>query len=109
MYVLLCFAAVTVLYGLLSWLTYSQTMRNTWLVFPVTWSLTIAATTIWILLVRHLSDTRRIVAASLIWDLIITVMYSALPLLLVEKKVSVQALICLAVAVAAIVAFKFYS
>lgn len=109
MYVLLCFAAATVLYGLLSWLTYSQTMRNTWLVFPLTWALTITATTIWVLLVRHLNDTKRIVAASLIWDLVITVMYSALPLMLVEKKVSVQALVCLAVAVAAIVAFKIYS
>lgn len=109
MYVVLCFAAATVLYGLLSWLTYSQTLRNTWLVFPVTWALTITATTLWVLLVRHLNDTRRIVAASLVWDLIITVMYSALPLMLADKKISIQAFVCLAVAVAAIVAFKVYS
>jgi len=36
-------------------------------------------------------------------------MYSALPLMLTDKKISVQALVCLAVAVAAIVAFKAYS
>jgi hypothetical protein len=109
MYVILCFSSAIALYGLLSWLTYSQNLRNAWFVFPATWVLTLATATLWVLLVRHLNDTKRIVAASLIWDLIITVMYSALPLMLTDKKISVQALVCLAVAVAAIVAFKAYS
>ena len=109
MYVLLCFLAAALMYSVLSWITYSQSFRNTWLVFPVTWLLTISTSTLWVLLVRHLNDTRKIITATLWWDLMLTAIYSVLPLMLADKKVSPQAFLCLAVAVAAIIAFKFYS
>lgn len=106
MYSICCFVSVVFIYGVLSWMSYNKTARESWIMFPASVFLSALSATIWVMLIRHLDESKKIAAASLVWDILITIIYAVIPMLLIDKRPSLQAFIYLFIAVAAVLAFK---
>lgn len=106
MQVWLCFLAILVLYSLSSFASYSEKVRESFWMFVISWTVALSSSTIWVLLIRHLSETNRIIAASLVWDLIVTAVYAWIPALMEGKSLSWQAYAALALAVTSLIWFK---
>lgn len=102
----LCLVAVTVLYTIASYATYNPDIRNSNAIFPINWAVAFASSTIWILMVRALSDTNKIIAASLAWDIIVTLIYAVIPAVLQGKNFNWQAYAAMALVFAALMWFR---
>jgi hypothetical protein len=102
----ICLIAVALLYSFASYVSYNKGLRDSNYVFVLNWSVALMSSTLWIVMIRALDDTNKIVAASLIWDLIVTVAYALIPALMQEKNISWQAYAALGLAVIAVMWFK---
>jgi hypothetical protein len=102
----LFFLSITILYAIASTASYSEKVRESGWMFTISWAVAIASSTIWVLLIRHLNETNKIIAASLVWDLIVTVVYALIPATIESKNLNWQAYAALGLAVVALLWFK---
>lgn len=106
MQVWLYFLTILILYSVSSVASYSEKVRGSVWMFVISWVVAVTSSTIWVLLIRHLNETNKIIAASLVWDLIATTMYALIPALMEGKNLSWQAYASLGLAVVALLWFK---
>lgn len=106
MHVIACLISVAVLYCVSSYASYNKTIRDSNYVFLLNCAIGVMSSSIWIIMIRALNDTNKIIAASLAWDLIVTAAYVIVPMLMQGKAFSWQAYAALAAAIAAIMWFK---
>jgi hypothetical protein len=102
----ICLIAVALLYSFASYVSYNKGLRDSNYVFALNWSVALMSSTLWIVMIRALDDTNKIVAASLIWDLIVTVAYALIPALMQGKNITWQSYAALGLAVIAVMWFK---
>jgi hypothetical protein len=106
MIVTLCLFAVCFLYAIASYTTYNSSIRDSNAIFPINWAVAFASSTIWILMVRTLNDTNKIVAASLAWDVIVTLIYAVIPAVIQGKNLNWQAYAAMVVVFMALLWFR---
>ncbi len=104
-----CLLAIAVLYSIASYSTYSQEVRNSNAIFPINITISVLSTLVWIYLVKSLNDTNKIIAASLAWDVIVTMAYAVVPAILQGKNLPWQSYAALFVIFAALMWFKLSS
>jgi hypothetical protein len=106
MKVTMCLLAVFLLYSIASYASYNKLFRDSSYIFALNWSVALMSSTLWIVMIRTLNDTNKIVAASLVWDLIVTVTYALIPALMQGKNITWQSYAALGLAVIAVMWFK---
>lgn len=106
MSVIICLIAVTLLYSISSFATYTKEIRDSNYMLAISWFVALSSSTVWVTMARLLNDVNKIVAASLAWDLIVTAVYALIPALIQGKNLSWQAYAALALAVLALLWFK---
>ena len=106
MKVTMCLIAVALLYSVASYASYNKLLRDSNYIFGLNWTVALMSSTLWIVMIRTLNDTNKIVAASLVWDLIVTVAYALIPALMQGKNITWQAYAALGLAVIAVMWFK---
>jgi hypothetical protein len=106
MNVIAYFVIIAVIYSIASFASYSKEIRDSNYVFILNCLIGVMSSALWILMIRSLNDTNKIVAASLVWDLIVTIAYVVVPIIMQGKTLEWQAYAALALAVVAILWFK---
>jgi hypothetical protein len=106
MKILMCLTSVAVLYSISSYVSYNKEFRNSGWIFPLNLAIALISSTVWILMIRILNDTNKIITASLAWDLIVTMAYALVPALMQGKNLGWQSYSALALALLAVLWFK---
>jgi hypothetical protein len=95
-----------VIYCISSYVTYDQSIRNSNIIFPISVTISVMSTLLWISMIRILNDTNKIIAASFAWDTAVTMAYALIPALLQGKNLSWQSYAALVAIVISLVWFK---
>ena len=106
MVVVICLAIAAVLYSAASYASYTESVRNSNWFLAITLFVSVISSSVWMSLVRHLNDNNKIIAASLMWDALITMVYAVIPALLASRTISWQALVALVSVVLSLFWFK---
>lgn len=106
MKVLMCLLAVSVLYSISSFVSYTKEFRDSNWILPLNWSVALVSSTLWIVMIRSLNDTNKIITASMAWDIIVTVAYAVIPAFMQGKNLSWQAYAALFVVLVSLIWFK---
>ena len=107
MSVITCLIVVTFLYSISSLASYTKDVRDSNYMLAISWTVALMSSTVWVIMIRILNDVNKIVAASLVWDLIVTAVYVLIPAIMQGRNLNWQAYTALGMAVLAMLWFKF--
>lgn len=97
---------VTFIYSIASMATYKQEIRDSNFFLPISMSVSIMSSLLWVFTVKTMNDTDKIIAFSMAWDIIIVALYAVIPAMLQEKSIGWQGWIALTIAIAGVLWFK---
>ncbi len=98
--------AVAILYSLASYATYTQSIRSSAYFFLIVLTVAVISAIMWSRLVQSQISNNSIAVLSLIWDVIIVMTYSVIPLLLNARGATWQFYVALGMAVFGIMWLK---